>query len=150
MRHTAPSLSLLPVLAGLFAAGLTAGCRDLVAPQSTAWEGDLQPIGPEQIRGSVAIISRSGRSETSIHVEQAEAGATYNWRVRSGFCQVPGDVIGGEAVYAALVANSTGIAEGSAVLSRELDAGGAYAAWLSQATGVEDVLVACGEILRLR
>jgi hypothetical protein len=59
-------------------------------------------------------------------------------------------VIGGVAVYAALVANSTGTAESGAVLSRELDAGGAYAAWLSQATGVEDVLVACGEILRLR
>lgn len=150
MRPTSRSLSLLPVLAGLLAAGLTAGCRDLVAPQSTAWEGELQAIGAEQLQGSVAIVSRSGRSETSIQIDQAEPGATYNWRVRSGSCQVQGAVIGGEAVYAALVANSTGTAEGGAILSRELDADGAYAAWLSQNTGVEDVLVACGDILRLR
>jgi hypothetical protein len=141
---------MLPAVAGLFiASGLTGGCRDIVAPQATAWEGDLQPVGPAQVQGSVAVLSRSGRSETSIQILDADPGATYRWRIRSGSCQDGGDVIGGSAVYPALMPDPTGTAESDAVLSRGLDPEGSYAAWVFQVADVEEELVACGEILRL-
>jgi hypothetical protein len=139
------------VAAGLLiASGLTGGCRDISGPVSTAWEGDLLPTGPLQLQGSVAVVSRLGRSETSIQISSAEPGATYSWRIRSGSCQDGGAVVGGTAVYPEIVPDPSGTAEGGTVLSRELDPGGTYAAWLFRVVaGPMEELIACGEIRRL-
>lgn len=146
----------LPILraaaaAGLFvASGLISGCRDISGPARTAWEGDLQPIGPAQVQGSVAVISQFGRSETSIQIVSAEPGATYSWRILSGSCQDGGAIVGGSAVYPALVPDPSGTAEGQTILSRELDPEGSYAAWLFLVvSGAEEELIACGPLERL-
>jgi hypothetical protein len=146
----------LSTLRGAVAAGLLiasapiGGCRDISGPVSTAWEGELQPTGLLPLQGSVAVVSRLGRSETSIRISGAEPGATYSWRIRSGSCQDGGAVVGGTAVYPEIVADPSGTAEGGTVLSRELDPGGTYAAWLFEvAAGPTEELIACGEILRL-
>jgi hypothetical protein len=145
------SLSLLPLAAGLFFASLlTGGCRDVVGLQDTAWEGELQPLGPAQLHGSVAVVSGRGRAQTSIQILDAEPDATYAWQIRSGSCQDAGDVMGGSAVYPVLVPDPTGTAESGAVLSSELDPEGSFAAWVFPISDTDDEPSACGAIVRLR
>jgi hypothetical protein len=143
---------MLPVVAGLFvASGSIGGCRDISGPQDTAWEGELQPLGLAQVRGSAAVVSGRGRAQTSIQILDAEPDATYGWHIRSGSCQDAGDVIGGSAVYPVLVPDQTGTAESDAVLSSELDPEGSFAAWVFlSVSDTQDEPNACGAIVRLR
>ncbi|HSW31035.1 MAG TPA: hypothetical protein VLH75_16240 [Longimicrobiales bacterium] len=136
----------------LVLAALAAACTDAVLPVLTTWQATLQPTSPAQrVLGEVAVLSQSGRAETSIKIFRSDPGVTYAWRILTGACGVQGDAVAGRAVYPQLEAGSDGVAEGRTTLSRELDAEGSYAAWLFQrgAGGTESV-AACGVLQRQR
>ena len=149
-RSRRPRIPPAPAGCLIMAALCLSGCSDIVAPTRSGWEGELEPVPPAEVRGSVAVISQSGRSETSILITNAVPGETYSWRIRSGSCDTSGDVVGGAAVYPPLSPDDTGEAEGQTTLSRELEPGNTYAAlvFLSPAVGDAE-LVACGELARL-
>jgi hypothetical protein len=95
--------------------------------------------------GDVVVLSQSGRADASITISRSEPGATYSWRILSGSCSSQGATFVGRAVFPQLTAGSDGVASGQASLSRELDPGGAYAAWLFQlAAGGAESVAACG------
>lgn len=123
-----------------------AGCSiDVSGPQLTRWQTDLEPIPPAGVTGSVALISRSDRSEVSIALTGGEAGVAYAWNVRTGSCQGQGSVLGGLAIYPGLVADETGEDDETTVISPTLH-NGSFAAWLFEVAGDDEIPVACGEL----
>lgn len=125
-------------------------CSDATEPEQSVWQGELQPLPPATVGGSVAVASRFGRSETSILIKDALPGTTYNWRIRAGSCTAAGDVVGGGAVYPALSPGGSGEAGAETTLSRQLDPQETYAAWVFDGTdGDPGEPAACGQLLRL-
>jgi hypothetical protein len=136
----------------LVASTLTVGgCSlDVAQPDLTSWQADLQPILPAPETASVAVVSRSDRADTSIAMSGGEPGTTYRWGIRVGSCQAEGEAVGGPGLYPTLTANASGQAGVDAVLSRTLNPGTAYTAWLYRVEAEDgDVPVACGALQRV-
>jgi hypothetical protein len=142
-------LSRSVIACALVSSGTSWGCSDITLPQRTAWEGELQSLPPAQVGGSVAVLSQSGRSETSILITGAQREATYAWRIRTGSCEAGGDVVGGVAIYPTLSPDASGQAEGETILSRQLDRDGTYATWVFQVLEDAEEPAACGSLARL-
>jgi hypothetical protein len=120
-------------------------------PLLTTWEAEVEPVRTAGVRGSLAVVSQSGRATISIQLVRGEAGVTYSWRLESGTCPDGGEVVGGRAVYPPLTPGLEGSADGDTVVSRELDPEGSYVARvfrILQSSG-ED-LEGCGELRRTR
>ncbi len=123
-----------------------AACSDSTGPVFTLWEGDLQPLPTSTLEGSVAAASQFGRTEASIELRQAEAGATYGWRIESGSCQAPGEIQAGPAVYPPMTADEAGTASEDAVIGVVFKSNSRIIARVFRTLGAggEEIL-ACGE-----
>jgi len=132
--------------------GIAGACSDAVLPQLTTWQASLQPVSPVQrVMGEVAVLSQSGRADTSIKISRSDPGVLYAWRILTGSCAAQGDAVAGRAVFPELEAGADGVAEGRTTLSRELDPEGSYAAWLFRiAAGGSESAAACGALRRQR
>jgi hypothetical protein len=95
-------------------------------------------------------LAQSGRTQTSLQLSRGQAGSTYAWRIQSGSCTAPGDVVGGLAAYPTLEVAGDGTAEGATTLSRELSPDGTYSGWIYLVTGSDEAAVACGALERTR
>jgi hypothetical protein len=134
----------------LVGAVVTGSCSDAVIPLITTWEGSLEALKPGGPRGSLAVISQPGRAQTSLQLIQGRANATYSWRIKSGSCAAPGDIVGGVASYPQLTAGDDGAVSGQTTLSRELSPDGSFAGWIYEASAVGEPPVACGDLRRSR
>ena len=138
-------------VAGILCTALAAACGPATAPVVLAWEGDLTPNGPSGVSGSAAVVSQYGRTEMSILIQDAEAGATYEWRINEGGCGAAGDLVGGLAIYPDLTVQMGSSASANGNMGGMLDEDGIYAARVlgTSAAGGE-IVVACGELARVR
>lgn len=129
---------------------LLGGCESATEPTIVAWEGELQATPPAAVNGSVAAISQFGRTEASILLTGAEAGATYGWRINSGTCDAEGAVVGGAAVYPALTAGAQGSATENTTFAELLGTDGSYAARVFVTADEEQTVHACAELERVQ
>ena len=129
-----------------------AACSDAILPEITTWEGQLTPLTPQdRASGSVAAVANSGQTQTSIQILGGQPGRSYAWRITTGSCAAPGDVVGGLAVYPVLTPGEEGTASAETILSRQLASDGSHAAWLYvQGPGGGETRVACGALVRKR
>lgn len=122
------------------------GCTKPVQPTVYLWEGELIASGGgfDSLRGSVAAISDSRRTQASIRIEGAEE-ERYLWRIRRGSCVAPGPVVGSLAAYRELLPDNSGGATVNATLSEPMPAGSSYHAILVR--GSDESTAACGALL---
>lgn len=147
------------------ASGLTAGAflllvlgacsLDVQQPQSTLWEGQLSPTGPEStLSGNAAAIVREETTEAGLEVNGGEAGDRWIWRLREGTCDSPGPALASADQYPVLEAEEQTDAvapgpvvkaSGETVLGLTLDSDGAYHVVVA-AEEAPDTLLACGDL----
>ncbi|MFC1791078.1 hypothetical protein ACFL0I_01250 [Gemmatimonadota bacterium] len=147
-KHYPALLAKAPLLlAGIL---LLTACKGSTEPALSQWEATLVPEPAGDVSGRVVALSQPARTEISILIEIAEAGATYRWRIHSGTCQSDGDMLGGAAQYPALNPGEGGSAEAQAVISSTLRSGAEYSARVSLAEeGGPEEMVACGNLLQV-
>ncbi|MFO8173251.1 MAG: hypothetical protein R6T96_03140 [Longimicrobiales bacterium] len=122
-------------------------CSSGTEPVATLWEGNLIPSTPGGLTGTVAAVSQFGRTLVSIQIRQAEAEETYGWRVESGSCQDPGQILGGEALYPPLVTDQAGSAIQDTSLATLFRSGSFFAAVVfRQGQGGTEEILACGDL----
>jgi hypothetical protein len=138
IRHAWPVI-LIPLLAV---------CSSPTDDGLVAWEADLAPVAPSSVNGSAAAVTQFGRTQASIQIRQAEPDVTYGWRIETGTCQAPGDVQGGAAAYAPLVASEAGQATADAGISIEFRSGSSFAVRVFlPLEGGGETIVACGALV---
>lgn len=142
------STHLVGVTAALGLVLATGACDTTTEPITTFWEGALTPVLPGTVSGRVVALTRAGRTQASIVIEDADAEVPHRWRISEGDCASEGELQGGTATYTELVPSSGGTASGDAVLSNLFRSGQTFAARVIRTPdGGPDVLVSCGELL---
>lgn len=150
--------TILPGLTAALALLLIGGCSlDVQAPESTLWEGELEPTGEEPaLRGSVAAVSRETNTEVGVDVTGGDIGDRWVWRLREGSCDAPGEIVGSRDDYPVLVAEdrsepdqpaATAGAVAQTLLSRTLDPATDYHAMVAT-EDAPDVPLTCGSLTR--
>ena len=94
-----------------------AACGSTTEPLLTTWEGNLTPVPPATVGGSVAAVTQLGRTEASVQIRDAEPGAVFSWHIDSGTCRAPGQTQGGQATYPPLTSGENGTASTNAILA---------------------------------
>ena len=126
-------------------------CTSVTAPLVTSWEGTIQPIPPNTLRGRAAAVTQFGRTRTSIVVERGDPEVTYGWRIDSGSCQEQGEIQGGGAAYPFLEPSEVGTASADVTLATQFKNGKQFSARVFvEAAGGADEVVACGELVQLQ
>lgn len=139
----------------LLTLSLAPGCADTSAPEGpsvlSAWEGRLGPVvsvDPDWafplITGNIAALVRQSGTEVGIGLQPFEdADLNLDWGLHSGRCELPGDLLGVPADYAAL---SESQLEATSFLEEQLVEGEPYYVTVTDAeSGTE---VACGNLSR--
>lgn len=138
-------------------AALAACSLEVESPQSTLWEGQLQPTGPESsLSGSAAAVSRESSVQVGVEVTGGEAGDRWIWRFREGTCDSPGGTLGSAEQYPVLEAQDVSdpgapdapqgaAASEQVVLGTTLDTGQSYHAIVA-AEDAPETLLACGDL----
>jgi hypothetical protein len=148
-RHTShlPNWSAV-LLATVAAVTSGAACTSTTEPVTTFWDASLQPVLPATVSGTVAALTRAGRTQLTISIEGAEAEVPHIWRVESGTCAAPGTLQGGVASYPTLTPGPGGSADAEASIAEVFRSGEQFAARVLRTpeTGPEEV-VACGDLV---
>lgn len=143
--------STLRRLTSILCTTFAAACGGATEPVVLAWEAELDPSGPGGVSGSAAMVSQYGRTDMSIQIQSSAAGATYQWRINEGGCGAPGALVGGAAIYPPLTVQAASSASADANMGGMLDQDRTYAARVfGTSVGGGEVLVACGEMARVR
>lgn len=132
--------------AAIAAVGLSAAAcvTDIPPEDRTVWEADLMGEGAHALAtGSAAAVSRGSTTESSISVNGLDAG-TYAWGLFRGECAVPGEMMGGEAIYPELDASS-GATTAEAFISLPMRSDRNYSARVR--TLDDGAPVACGDFV---
>lgn len=116
---------------------------------ATAWSGDLiaTPAGAPGLEASVSAVSQGIHTEAVVQLDHAEPGVAYEWRIRSGTCEDPGEVVGGLASYPTLEASINGFDTAEALLNEALEPDGQYHATVAEAASMQ--VVSCGGLDRV-
>jgi len=126
--------------------GVLAACNTSTTPVVTTWQAQLTATNlHDRLTGNVAVVSERDRFNAGIQVKNAPAEANLTWQLRTGTCDQPGDILGGLAVYPALMTDTLGLASAQAVVGASLRADGQYEASIMDAGAVT---LACGELVR--
>lgn len=137
MKHT-----FLPLLCF----GFLTGCASATGPRATQWEGDLIPVSPGGVAGTVAAVAQAGRTQVAVEIRQAVPDRTYGWRMTEGTCQSEGTLVGGVALYPPMTPDPSRTASAEAGVPGELSPGGRYAVRVFTGEGGGEAVVACADL----
>ena len=85
--------------------------------KGTVWDARLQGAGQfAPVNGSARVDVIDGRATLALRVTGLQPGATHPWRVHEGACGALGAQVGDAMLYAPLLVNTQGVAEGTAQL----------------------------------
>lgn len=124
-------------------------CVDLAASDAapTLWETALSPeIGYPDLTGQAAAVSRAQGTTIGIAIHGAEPGAQHTWKMRIGSCATPGQGIGLDTDYPALVVDGAGDASAEVALGPRLALGNSYHVEV-RVSAADSSRVACGDLV---
>ena len=134
-----PGVAVLSLLVG--------SCSTGTEPLYTFWEGDLSPVPPANVTGTVVAVTQFGRTEASVEIRLGQPESLYGWRIDSGTCEQDGLLQGGIASYPLMETDEAGAATEDALLSNKFRPGNRYAARIYRPLeGGEQEVVACGDL----
>ena len=126
---------------------------DIESPtkQGEDWGGRIMGQGSwATITGTSRALVNEGRTQLTVTIENAPAGASFAWVVREGNCGERGEVVGASSSYASLSVDSQGKAGATADIAARLDEAKDYVVELyapqtDPATG-RAAVAACGDL----
>lgn len=102
-------------------AAVLAGCvtakveRDSQIMQDPMWEATLDPVGPNNVRGTVMVLplggDRRGTASTArvtLSIVNAQPGSSHAWHIHRGLCASDGPIVGPAAGYTRVPIGSDG------------------------------------------
>jgi hypothetical protein len=123
------------------------GCDSATEPITTFWEGTLVPVLPATVGGRVSALTRAGRTQATILIEDAEPGVPHAWRIEKGTCEAPGALQGGIGSYPELLPDQAGTASADTSIPDLFRSGESFAARVIRSPeGGPTETVACAQL----